>query len=708
MGKRRKLVLLFFFGIGLPSLLLIYLAFRGIQNDRALLAQDQLEEHRRASERITLAIDRTITRSEQTVKELCFPVQDTTDPAFVSSLLILKKQQPLIEEVFLFQDRKQILFPDAALLFKANGSLPASDPIIYSSSVKRNILNGQRLEFRDRYFRQALVNYQRAFQNTSSPQGKGSILNAISRAQKKSELFSEAIKTNKTIIKDYSQIYITNGIPLGISARLELGTLHSELDDIPNSLKDYLELYEKLVEAEWILEKAQYEFFLVQIKNSIETLLSQASSSSPFKSAQSTYQELGKTELEKRARTEKLLIFQNEAIPNLRARATRNSSTPDAGNRFVFESGENSYYVSLLDSTDRPALKNWGFLINAEYLNQNLTKKELTSNLSTEGAHWTVKGREGQSILSSQDGVQGDLSVRSNFEGNFPDWTLEIYQEEPRILESFLTSRRGIFFYMFFLIAGILIFGLYLTIRAVTHEIEFAKLRSDFVSTVSHEFKSPLTSIRQIAEMLHSGRVPSEERRQKYYDILLEQSERLSLLTENVLNFAKMEEGKKKFVLEKTDIRQLLTEITHSFQGRIRQNDFDIDLEIEESLPHISVELSALSQAINNLIDNAIKYSGEAKRVKIKAFSTTNDLVISVRDFGLGIRKEEQDRVFDRFYRGGDELTRTVKGSGLGLTLVKQIVEAHSGKVLVESQVGQGSTFSLKFPFSEEGAAENG
>jgi len=279
---------------------------------------------------------------------------------------------------------------------------------------------------------------------------------------------------------------------------------------------------------------------------------------------------------------------------------------------------------------------------------------------------------------------------------------VQFYQSDPQLLDAFLISRRGVYFYMFVLIAGILIFGLVLTIRSFTREMELARMKSDFVSTVSHEFKSPLTSIRQIAEMLHAGRVPSEDRRQKYYDVLLEQSERLSLLTENVLSFAKMEEGKREFLFEQTEVGDLLSTIVSHIQDRVRHDGFAIETEVEPSLVPVKADASALTQAINNLIDNAVKYSGASKRIVIRAFNDEQSLVIEVEDFGMGIKKEEMNKVFDRFYRGGDELTRTVKGSGLGLTLVKQIVEAHRGSVRVESEAGKGSLFSIELPLDPD------
>ena len=141
----------------------------------------------------------------------------------------------------------------------------------------------------------------------------------------------------------------------------------------------------------------------------------------------------------------------------------------------------------------------------------------------------------------------------------------------------------------------------------------------------------------------------------------------------------------------------LLQQIVSVIQDQVRHKDFVIQLEIEKPLPAIKADRESITQAITNLIDNAVKYSGEARNIVVRAFVEDQYLIITVKDFGIGIKKEEIDKVFERFYRGGDELTRTVKGSGLGLTLVKQIVEAHHGKVDVESEVGKGSTFTVRF-----------
>ncbi len=703
--KRKKILLIFLLGIGLPSLLLGYFAFRGIQNDQALLEKRQLDDHRRAAEQVALSIDQSIFEVEQDYVKTLSEQENSEEPIFFRFLDDFKNQYPLVEETFLFRNADGIRFPAADFLFFPDGSLANSTGSLKESSSNRSFLAAQKLEFQERNYLKALLSYRTAMDQANDLQFRGECLNGIARVQKKAQLFEGAIETYKKISEEYSEVKIADGIPLGLAARLELRSIYRETGDILSALKLNIELYKSLINRDWHLEKSAYMFFTQSINNSIQDILSQESFPSEAAALRDTYQDLLNEDQGRREQTERLLLFQERAAPDIQAKMPPDISDPaNPAKRCIVEIGDNVYFVSLFhpDQTkgDNPHDR-WGLLLKASYLKDHLLLNSLQNYVPSKKSSWIVKGREDQTVLASENVPPGSPIVRMNFTGNFPDWILEFYNKEPRLFETFLTSRRGIYFYMFLLIAGILVFGLVLTVRTVSHELELARMKSDFVSTISHEFKSPLTSIRQLAEMLHSGRVPSEERRQKYYDVLLEQSERLSLLTENVLNFAKMEEGRREFVFEKMDIKSLLEDLVFSIQDRVRHAGFDIRLEVENSLPLIMTDRDSLTQAVNNVIDNAIKYSGKAKEVEVRAFKEDLNVVIAVKDFGIGIRKEEREKIFDRFYRGGDELTRTVKGSGLGLTLVKQIVEAHSGSVQVESEPGQGSAFSIKLPLGE-------
>lgn len=704
MRQRHRIVLLFGLGIVLPSLLLGYLAFRGIQNDRALLEKERLEETRQAADRILKTVDDGIAAIETAFSKIVADHSGTPSPAMAAALEELAAGSPLVEQVFYLQDLKAIHFPTAKLLYVTDGRRETGLSPRPNSMVSAQIQAGQRLEFQEKNFPRALAAYRQALGRANDPRLAGTILNAVARVQRKSGLLKEAVATYERIVSEHGGAVNPGGMPLGPSAVLEICVLSRELEDYAKSLQASVGLYRSLLRREWDLEKAEFEFFVERGRNHIEGLFSSPPPGFDLAALKAEFQALRDEESEARTRTERMLVFQESATlalePKMKATGGPEASDP-LFSRLTLNIGNDSYLVSI----ERPAAlagnassAAWGIIVDAERLRENVLRPALRNHFASGEMSWAVEGRDGAALLSSENPAEGAATFRTFFASNFPDWTLEFHQPPPRLIRTFLLSRRGLYSFVFLLIAGILAFGLVLTIRSVSHELELARMKSDFVSTVSHEFKSPLTSIRQLAEMLQSGRVPSEERRQKYYDVLLEQSERLALLTDNILSLAKIEEGRAEFAFETTDISILLTEVVTSIQERVRHESFDIRLDVEETLPRLAVDRTALSQAVTNLVDNAIKYSGDSRKITVSASLEEKAVAIAVRDFGIGINKEDIPRLFERFYRGGDELTRTVKGSGLGLTLVKEVVNTHRGNIHIESEPGKGSVFTIRLP----------
>jgi signal transduction histidine kinase/tetratricopeptide (TPR) repeat protein len=706
MHQRRRIVLLFGLGIVLPSLLLGYLAFRGIQNDRALLEKEKLEGTRRTADRIVRTVDGAIAAVEGSLSKAVTGLAESPSPELQSALEKLASGNPLVEQFFYLQDFKDIHFPIARLLYvpdgrREAGSFPPAD-LGFSAEIQAV----QRLEFQQNNYPRALAAYRQALKRANDPRLAGMILNSVARVQKKSGLLKEAVSTYESIVREHGGVVIPGGMPLGPSAALEICVLSRELKDFARSFQTSVGLYRSLLRGEWNLESAEFEFFIERARSHIETFFSSPPPGLDLQPFRNEFQDLGAEEAGKRKRTERIIVFEQGAAPALEAKT---AGGPEASNppfaRLALDIGNLPYLISIERLAARVGNASdmaWGIIIDTERLREGVLRPALRDHFPSGGTSWVVKGRDGSVMLASENPSASPVTFRTSFVSNTPDWTLEFHQPPPRLIKAFLLSRRGLYSFVFLLIAGILIFGLILTIRSVSHELELARMKSDFVSTVSHEFKSPLTSIRQLAEMLQSGRVPSEERRQKYYDVLLEQSERLAMLTDNILSLAKIEEGRAEFTFEKTDISVLLTEVVKSIQERVRHEGFDIGLDAQDALPLLAADRTALSQAVTNLVDNAIKYSGDSRKISVGARLEEQAVVIAVRDFGVGIKKEDIDRVFERFYRGGDELTRTVKGSGLGLTLVKEIVAAHRGKVHVESEPGKGSVFSIRLPLPEQ------
>ncbi|MBM3747764.1 MAG: HAMP domain-containing histidine kinase [Acidobacteria bacterium] len=291
------------------------------------------------------------------------------------------------------------------------------------------------------------------------------------------------------------------------------------------------------------------------------------------------------------------------------------------------------------------------------------------------------------------------LSAARALEGG---WRLEVWPRDPSALYGGVTRRRNLYFTMLLLVVALLGFGGYLTVCIVRRELEVARLKSDFVSAVSHEFRSPLTGIRQLGELLMRGRVKDEERRQEYYRLITREADRLTRVVENVLDFSRMEEGRKEYHFEPLEAGPWLTELAAAFQAEVAEKGYQVEASVPVELPALTADREALSLAVRNLLDNAVKYSPEAKTVWLEAEAADARLSIRVRDRGVGIPPEDQNHVFEKFYRGRGEIAKQVKGAGLGLSLVKRIVEAHLGAVEFASRMGEGSTFTIHLPLTSE------
>ncbi|UCC72125.1 MAG: hypothetical protein JSV86_17420 [Gemmatimonadota bacterium] len=383
----------------------------------------------------------------------------------------------------------------------------------------------------------------------------------------------------------------TAGVPLGPMARLEQGSLLLMTGDSLGARAAFTDLYERLVDGEWMLERAQYEFFAGQAGDSIGGMAARAAGSAG--SSQSTLADLRAREAERREITERLILFQERAGEDLAARISRaGDGALNTGSRFTLESAGQSYLVSLLYPV-RGEGGGWGLLFDADYLRDGLLRPALEEYVDPATSDWVVRGKDGSAILARDGSPTGSLTLNATLAGNFPPWLIEFYQRPRSPYRRLFASGQSIYLYTFLLIASILIFGLALTVRAVTHELELARLKSDFVSTVSHEFKSPLTSIRQLAEMLQGGRVPSEERRQRYYDVLVEQSSRLSSLVTNILDLARIEEGRKEFRFEAVDAGELVRDLVATTQHRVGHEGFVVEARVEEALPPVRADAVA-------------------------------------------------------------------------------------------------------------------
>jgi signal transduction histidine kinase len=245
--------------------------------------------------------------------------------------------------------------------------------------------------------------------------------------------------------------------------------------------------------------------------------------------------------------------------------------------------------------------------------------------------------------------------------------------------------------------------GVFFVASAAAREVRVAELKSNFVASVSHDLKTPLALIQLFAETLELGRVRNPERTQEYYRIINTEARKLTRLIENILDFSRMEAGLRPYRTAPADLGTVAQQVLDDMASQFNQTQFDVQLHVEPDLPRVDVDEDAVEQALENLLANAMKYSGESRKIDVHVGRVNHHVCVSVQDRGIGISRREQKKIFRKFYRVHSGLGGGPQGTGLGLAIVDHTMRGHGGFVRVDSEPGHGSTFTLHFPIPASG-----
>jgi signal transduction histidine kinase len=311
---------------------------------------------------------------------------------------------------------------------------------------------------------------------------------------------------------------------------------------------------------------------------------------------------------------------------------------------------------------------------------------------------------------------------------------VRVFLASPKVLYARQSQRTLLFGALIVLSALAALIGLITAHRAFQRQLQLGEMKSNFVSSVSHELRAPIASVRLMAENLERGKISEAGRQSEYFRFIVQECRRLSSLIENVLDFSRIEQGRKQYEFEPTDLVALAQTTVKLMEPCALEKGVRLELETSLAAPksgegrnlqpstfniELNVDGRAIQQALVNLIDNAVKHSprGEVVTVEIKSGTgvapvsnlptfknmqtAATAVLLSISDHGPGIPREEHEKIFERFYRLGSELRRETQGVGIGLSVVRHIVDAHGGRVTVESAPGQGSRFTIELPFKK-------
>jgi len=346
-----------------------------------------------------------------------------------------------------------------------------------------------------------------------------------------------------------------------------------------------------------------------------------------------------------------------------------------------------------------------GMIVDQKYFEKVVLPKAIESSLpkfeDEEKQELLVIVRDGQKHQILPHDVKTNPKkdrVSRSFAFVFTDWHISL-QGDFASPEKWARANFAYNMTLSAVLAAVLLGGIALTIRTALREMKLSAMKNEFVSNVSHELRTPLSSIRVFGEFMRRGRVKDQEKVREYGSYIETESRRLTQLINNILDFSRIESGRKVYIFEDADLEEILAGTLATFTVRLRDKGFDVSyLGPDEPLPEIEVDPNAIDRAVANLLDNAVKYSDGDRAIQVTLDRTNGEAIIAVTDHGIGIPRDEQEKIFERFHRVSTGLVHDVKGSGLGLSLVRHIAEAHGGTVTVESEVGTGSTFTIHLP----------
>lgn len=301
-------------------------------------------------------------------------------------------------------------------------------------------------------------------------------------------------------------------------------------------------------------------------------------------------------------------------------------------------------------------------------------------------------------LLTGREHPTGEPFVRASLGSHFPGWQVRLYFRDADVLEKAASRQAAIYIWAGVLVTVLILAAGGFAAQALGRQMKLNRLKNDFIATVSHELKTPLASMRVLADTLLDGNYKDQQQATEYLELICKENRRLSGLIDNFLTFSRMERNKRAFDMSPTGPADIARAAADAVKTKFAQCGCHLRIEIAEDLPDVQADRDAMVTVLVNLLDNACKYSYDDKQIELKAFAEDGLVCFSVNDNGIGMTRRQIKKIFDRFYQADRSLSRRAEGCGLGLSIAKFIVDAHKGTITVDSKPGRGSTFMVRLP----------
>ncbi len=701
--QRRSVVLLAGFTLVL-GFFLTTLAVREAEREKLARERDLEREQQRYASLLTGEIDSLFSEIEEKITTAVSDARTQQDIQKLSEACCLGAEtEALIGDIFLAGADSELVFPLKSPLFLTSERRRLAGLNLGKIESFGLFKTAESAELVTQNLSLAIQSYKTLANSFQDDSSKALVLNRLARCYKKLGNLNQAINTYNTILEDFSNEMSSEGVPLGIIAFFQMGTITQKTEPEKTG-QIILEFYSRLEGPKWSLDNSQFQFYRSIINKMGETWKTEwmgASEDVDFKNRWDEFEKQADAKLGELTAEEDLI---EKIIPLVQARLFGLNSKANEFSRFSEILGDNLFLITAATVQNDIIL---GIRIDNSVLIEERFPQILDKLPIPEDWLLQIVDSDGHIVLGEEvlDSLADGLSspIVLGFDQDFPPWQIHILQKYPNASDRQYNLRRNVYILIVVVVMAVLFFGGFMAIKSTAKELELARLKSEFVSTVSHEFRTPLMSIRYLSEMLDSGRVKGEDKKSIYYGKISKESERLSRLIENMLDFSKIEAGMKKYLFEEMGVGELVKDVIQRFEEYVADKHVTLECEISDHLPIIHADKEGISRALFNLLDNAVKYSGKDPLIYFRARFEGEVVLLEVQDMGVGISKDELKKVFEKFYRSVDPTQKNIEGSGIGLTLVDHIVKAHGGEVILESDLDKGTRVILKLPISQKG-----